>query len=275
MDPSVVECLRQGRISDKRLGELGLGTVGITLNPHFILDRQGCRTPWLAKRLRARMYPDPAATFERFQREHALVVRFFGAEPAEGAMIPETAFLVLDRNLDDHPDYERNREYVMVQAFVEGVSLQQAAESYRGAAWLRNAASSFVQAYQRMQREGHAVLDCFSVRSDHVKVDTRRKRFFLIDTNNPVVLREEVAQNHVFCERFRGDPGRADANDVHDVFEALCASGQYDPDELACSQDREFLREACALEHLARYFPRDGGPNKYLREVIALFGMPA
>ncbi|MFW5739191.1 MAG: hypothetical protein ACOC1F_02375 [Myxococcota bacterium] len=273
MDSRVIEYLRDGRISAERLGDLGLGTVGITLNPHFILDQHGERTGWLAKRLRARQYPDPAATFARFQREHELVSRYFGARSGSESMIPDTAFVVLHRNLDDHPDYEPNREYVMVQRFVRGISLEQAARSHGGERWLQARLHAFVEAYQRMQREAHAVLDCFSIRSDHIKVDVRGRRLLLIDTNNPVIIAEELANNSVFCTRFDGDAAGATPDDVHDVFDALCAAGEYEPNELVCSRDREFLREACALEHLARYFPRGGRPNKYLREVLQLFGI--
>lgn len=269
MDPDVLACLKEGRISRRRLGDMGLGTVGITLNPHFVLDRRGARSGWLAKRLRARQYDDPAATFSRFQREHELVSRYFGP----GGMIPETEFVVLDGNLDEHRDYEPGREYVMVQRFVEGVSLEQASREIPGETWLRECVRTFVRAYERMQQEAFAVLDCFSVRSDHIKVDVRNRRILLIDTNNPVVLSNELSVNSVFRERFPRPTTTATPDDAHDVFDALCAAGEYDPEELVCGKDRAFLRDACALEHLVRYFPRHGAPNKYLREVLELFGM--
>jgi len=270
MDGEIISYLREGRISKRRLGDLGLGTVGITLNPHFILNRSGERTGWLAKRLRARQYADPAATFSRFQREHELVSSYFGESPGAKTMIPDTEFVVLDRNLDDHPDYQPNREYVMVQRFVQGISLEEAVPRLHTQAWLANRVLAFVEAYQRMQREAFAVLDCFSIRSDHVKVDTEHQRVLLIDTNNPVVLPLEAAANALFGTKFEGDILRVTPDDVHDVFDALCASGEYDPAALVCTRDQAFLRDACAIEHLVRYFPRGGAPNRYLREVLAL-----
>lgn len=269
MDDEIISYLREGRISKQRLGDLGMGTVGITLNPHFILNRSGERTGWLAKRLRARQYADPAATFSRFQREHELVSSYFGTSLEPHSMIPDTAFVVLDQNLDDHADYQPNREYVMVQRFVHGVSLEEASRLDTGP-WLASRVQAFIHAYQRMQREAFAVLDCFSVRSDHVKVDTEHRRVLLIDTNNPVILPLEAAGNTVFRSYHEGDIRKVTPDDVHDVFDALCASGEYDPAALVCSSDRAFLRDACALEHLVRYFPRGGAPNRYLREVLAL-----
>lgn len=269
MDPDVIAWLEEGRITRQRLGDMGLGTVGITLNPHFVLDRHGNRSGWLAKRLRARQYDDPAATFARFQQEHALISRYFGPEN----MVPETEFVVLDRNLDDHQDYEPGREYVMVQRFIEGISLEQACHEMGTSPWLRQQVRAFVGAYQRMQNDAFAVLDCFSVRSDHVKVDVRNRRLLLIDTNNPVILANELDVNAVFRERFRGPTNSATPADAHDVFDALCSAGEYNANELACGMDRAFLRDACALEHIVRYFPRNGTPNKYLTEVLSLFGM--
>ena len=47
-------------------------------------------------------------------------------------MVPDTAFMTLEFNFEDHPDHVPGVEYVMIQRFVNGVSLAQAAERYGG-----------------------------------------------------------------------------------------------------------------------------------------------
>lgn len=270
MDPEPLALLREGRISPQRLGDLGLGAVGITLNPHFILDRHGARTPWLAKRLRSAQYEDPAATWAIFERDHAAVLRYFA--PEQPSMVADTAFVVLDRPLDDHADHRATSEYVMVQEYVEGISLEQAAALYadRLPPWLRAAYELFVSRYRTMQADG-VILDCFSPRSDHVKVDVHGRRVVIIDTNNLVVLADEARRNPAFCARYAGDPGHATAKAVDRVLREMQARGEYDPEQLLTSRDASLLRDARALEHLRRYFPPDGTDNFYLRAVVRAF----
>jgi|GEM_PF-6174342 len=270
MDPDILACLREGRISTLRLGDMGVGSVGITLDPHFILGRDGARTGWLAKRLRASQFGDPAATFARFEREHRLVDRYFGAPPP--SMVAESAFVVLD-GWSSPGSTTQSREYVMVQEFVNGISLDEAATRFRAGElpWLGDEIHRFLDAYRHMQHEAMAVLDCFSTRSDHVKVDVRQRRVVLIDTNNLVSLRDELSCNAAFRSSGGGDPDSADAEVIARSLAMMQSSGEYDPARLATTRDPTFLRDARAIELLVRYFPAGGEDNFYVREVLAAF----
>ncbi len=270
MDPDILAFLREGRISPLRLGEMGIGTVGITLNPHFILDRDGQPTGWLAKRLRTSQFDDPPATFARFEREHRLVERYFGGPTV--SMVARSAFVVLDRSLEPGAP-QAQREYVMVQEFVDGISLEEASARFREGQlpWLRHVVARFVDAYRIPQRAAAPPLDCFSTRSDHVKVDIRHRRVLLIDTNNLVSLKEELAHNAAFLSRWTAKAGPVDAEQFAGVLAQIQSSGEYDPAHLTTTRDATFLRDARALELLARYFPGGGADNFYVRDILAAF----
>ncbi len=272
MSPRFHECLMRASISTERLGELRMGSVGITLNPHFLLDREGRRTSWLVKRLRARRFADPLAKFHEFEADHQLLTRYFGA-PLRPPQVLETDFLVLERNFDSHGDYEVGREYVMVQRFVRGTTLQEAADQARGSpsGWLRREVERFVERYRAMQRIELAIPDCFSIRSEHIKVDDENQRLVLIDTNNVVQVRRDLGANRLFLRYFGEAVAGVTIEALHDVFERICADYTFDRQHLHSPHPELNYREARAIEQLIRYFPRHGGDNQYLRELVTTF----
>jgi hypothetical protein len=259
--------LMSAQISSERLGELRLGSVGITLNPHFLLDGRGNRTKWLVKRLRAARFSDPEAKLREFQHDHVLLERYFGA-----AHILPTGFHVLDRNFDEHSDYVPGHEYVMIQEYVRGTTLLEALEDWQGdpPEWLDARVGSFVAAYRALQARELAIPDCFSVRSEHVKVDRERQRLVLIDTNNVVLVRRDLAANELF-QRYHPDISTTTLEVLHEVFWRICADYEFDRQRISSPRPDLNYREVRAIEQLVRYFPRDGGDNQYLRELQSTF----
>jgi hypothetical protein len=235
--------LATARISPERLGDLGLGSVGITLNPHFLLDEHGRRTEWLVKRLRAHRFDDPAAKLAEFEHDHRLLERYFACGPGAPQVL-ETQFVVVDRNFDDHPDYERGREYLMVQRFVRGTTLQEAVEQHPRSAWLHQAVEQYVNSYRTMQREELAIPDCFSIRSEHIKVDPEEQRLVLIDTNNVVLVRRELKGNALFRRYFTAPLEQVTLRLLHEVFAQLCAEFDFDRQQITSSHPNFSFREA-------------------------------
>ena len=271
---AAVHSLDRARISEQRLGDLQLGSVGITLNPHFLLDDQGNRTRWLVKRLRARRFADPLAKFREFESDHRLLERYF-ADDLGGRQVLETAFVVVAHNFDAHPDYEPGREYVMVQEYVTGTSLQEAAQLHGGnpPEWLRRDLQCFVDRYRRLQARELAIPDCFSARSEHVKVEHARERVVLIDTNNVVLVRRDLSRNGLF-QRYCARPLDAvRREDLHDVFRRVCTDYRFDHRHLHSPRPDFSFRDARELEQLVRYFPELPTDNQYLREVCSCFGL--
>jgi hypothetical protein len=263
--------LRAPRITPQRLADLGLGNVGITFNPHLVLDAEGRRTGWLVKRLRSQRYADPFRQFRRFRAEHLLVDRFFG-RPTPGAAghLPRTAFVIIDWNLDAHPDYLPGTELLMFQEHVPGCSVSEALapDGPPPAPWLRAALLSFISCYRQMARECAVIPDLFSLRSEHLKVDYQRRRLLLIDTNNLVSLRRDLRDNNLFAAAYTGRWRDIDGDKLIHVFKGVCEKHGYDP-ERRDSPDRALdLKEAAALQELVGLFPPGGQDNSYVHSLV-------
>jgi hypothetical protein len=212
MLPDPIRLLAGASISTERLGDLRLGSVGITLNPHFLLDDEGRRTEWLVKRLRATRFADPAAKLREFESDHRLLKQYFGAGP-EHSQVLETAFVVLDRSFDDHVDYEPGREYVMLQRFVEGTTLQEAAEMYTGRTppWLRQEVERFVVSYRRLQQIELAIPNCFSILKQEVaasRLCRHHRNLAIPDGSGPPIALPQGPSRQESAALHPGEPGR-------------------------------------------------------------------
>jgi hypothetical protein len=124
--------------------------------------------------------------------------------PQRGICIPETHFVALPFCLDDHSDVLPDNDLVVLQRYVHGCSLAQAARKFHengSLCWLEAALGAFIGAYRELLER--AILpDLFSLDSEHVKVDFDRRLIQLFDTNNLTFLSKTLANNRLF-ERYR------------------------------------------------------------------------
>jgi hypothetical protein len=268
-DAEAAALLARSIISRKRLSELGLGSVGITLNPHLLLTADGRRTGWVAKRLRSRWYRDPNETFARFRREHELLCRYFGTgdqDPSHPGTVPETHFIIVDRSFDDDGDYLAGREYVMIQEFVAGSLLCDTLAAGSGTAnlWLRRELARFVESYERLQRDEAVVPDCFSIRSDHLRADPHREVLVLVDTNNLLDLRAELEQLPSIRSLLPPNLAAATASELRAAMGEIL--GQPEPSGFVQGSGPR-NRDIHTLAYLARWFPPCGEDNPLLAEL--------
>jgi hypothetical protein len=140
--------------------------------------------------------------------------------------------------------------------------------------WLRQEVERFVVSYRRLQQIELAIPDCFSIRSEHIKVDHEAERLTLIDTNNVVLVRRELEHNALFRSNCPVPLEDVGLDALHDVFERICARYDFDNQHLHSPRPDFSFRDARAIEQLVRYFPRHFADNQYLEELVSTFELP-
>lgn len=124
-----------------------------------------------------------------------------------------------------------------------------------------------------MQTEARVVLDLFRLQSDHLMVDPARKKLWLIDTNNLVDLRREVAQNRLFRSVCSLEATQVTADDLHQALGRLCEKHGFDTKHFFCAGPPVDIKEMRVLVDLGQCFPAGDADNSYIRAVKAAFAL--
>ena len=261
--------LISSKISKKRLKDLGIGDAGLSFDPHFLLDSSGKRTNWIVKRLKSKQFKNPDKQFRLYWQEHKLFELYFGR------FIPETTHVILDSNFDNGSQYISGREYMMFQQFIDGIFLDEIGKKYdkKIPTWLKAELMEYIYCYRKMQINEGVIPDCYSLDDDQLIVDERRKRIYLVDTNNPKTIRSLI-DNTIFRKYFKGPIDEVTPNRVHDIWKQICEDYNFDPLDYSANVYHNFdIQSVRAVEDVSRHFPRDHRDTKYVLSIINTFGL--
>jgi hypothetical protein len=252
--------LRARSWSPQTLGQLGMGSIGAMLSPHILLNEQGEPCNWVVKRLRSERFPDPSAVFARLCREHEEMLRYFGEAPR--GLLPQTRF----ETLECGAQRVCQEEYVELQEYVGGVSFARYCEGRIALPyWFLRRLSLFVSSYRQMMCRRWCIPDCFSVRTEQVRVWPARRGIFIIDTNNLLDARDVFSRSPTLAQYCRPSP--SDLLQWRRCYEQMCADYDYDRRSAYCSRQDFDAVEFRALDELFRWVVPEGESNPFLAEL--------